>query len=275
MLGASRNSLAAARERLARLAEPNAGVDLDALSSDLLAVTGLLARELPLRRALTDPSTPAEAKAALIEGLLGDRVGAAARDFLKELVADRWSRPGDLVDGLEALGVLAAFEQAMVNDSLDEVEDELFRFARIVERENSLREALESGWVGADRKRELLAALLDGKVGPMTVRVVTAAAGETVRRRTVSEALDHFSRLAAELRDRMNARVTLAVEPTPEQLERLGEELSRVFGRRIGLRVEIDPSILGGVVVRVGDQVLDGSIARRLDIAERGLAPTG
>ena len=178
MLGASRNALASARERLARLAAPGAGVDLDVLSSELLAITGLLARELPLRRALADPSTAPLAKAALIEGLLGDRVGDTARDFLKELVADRWSRPGDLVDGLEALGVLAAFEQAMVNDALDEVEDELFRFARIVERENSLREALESGWVGVDRKRELLAGLLEGKVGPITLRVVTAAAGD-------------------------------------------------------------------------------------------------
>jgi F-type H+-transporting ATPase subunit delta len=273
MLGASRNSLAAARERLARLAEPNAGVDLDELSRDLLAVTGLLARELPLRRALTDPSTPAEAKAALVDGLLGDRVGAPARDFLKELVADRWSRPGDLVDGLEALGVLAAFEQAMVNDSLDEVEDELFRFARIVERENALREALESGWVGVDRKSDLLSGLLEGKVGPVTLRVATAAAGESVRRRTVGEALEHFSRLAAELRDRMNARVTLAVEPTPEQLERLRTELSRVFGVTMGLRVEIDPDIIGGAVIRVGDQVLDASIARRIDVARRGLAP--
>jgi F-type H+-transporting ATPase subunit delta len=211
------------------------------------------------------------AKAALIEGLLGDRVSDAARDFLKELVADRWSRPGDLVDGLESLGVLAAFEQAMVNDSLDEVEDELFRFARIVERENSLREALESSWVGVDRKRELLAGLLDGKVGPVTLRVVTAAAGDSVRRRTVGEALDHFGRLAAELRDRMNARVTLAVEPTEEQLDRLRAELSRVFGVTMGLRVEIDPDIIGGAVIRVGDQVMDASIARRIDIAARGL----
>jgi len=273
MLGASRISLAAARERLARLAEPGAGVDLDVLSSELLAITGLLARELPLRRALTDPSTDPQAKAALIEGLLGDRVGDTSRDFLKELVADRWSRPGDLVDGLEALAVLAAFEQAMVNGQLDEVEDELFRFARVVERENALREALESGWVGVDRKRELLAGLLDGKVGPMTLRVVTAAAGDSVRRRTVGEALDHFSRLAAELRDRMNARVTLAVEPTPEQLDRLRDELSRVFGVTMGLRVEIDPDIIGGAVIRVGDQVMDASIARRIDTARRGLAP--
>jgi F-type H+-transporting ATPase subunit delta len=273
MLGASRNSLEAARRRLGELARPDAGVDLDALSTDLLAVTGLLVRELPLRRTLADAATPAEAKAALIDGLLGDRVGAPARDFLKELVADRWSRTGDLVDALEALAVLAAFEQALVDGSLDEVEDELFRFARIVERESALREALESTWVAEDRKRELLAGLLGEKVRPVTLRVVTAAAGASVQRRTVIEALDQFGRLAAELRERLNARVTLALEPTQEQLDRLREQLSRVFGVTMGLQVEIDPQIIGGAVIRVGDQVMDASIARRLEIARRGLSP--
>jgi F-type H+-transporting ATPase subunit delta len=275
MLGASRNSLEAARRRLAQLASADAGVDLEQLSGDLLAVTGLLVRELPLRRTLADPSTPAEAKAALVNGLLGERVGAPAREFLVQLVADRWSRTGDLVDALEALGVVAAFEQALVTGTLDEVEDELFRFARLVERESALREALESTWVEPERKRELLAGLLRDKVNPITLRVVTAAAGASVQRRTVGEALDHFGQLAAQLRERLNARVTLAVEPTEEQLQRLREQLSRVFGTTMGLQVEIDPQILGGAVIRVGDQVMDASILRRLDIAGRGLARTG
>jgi F-type H+-transporting ATPase subunit delta len=274
MLGASRTSLGAARARLAQLGEQQ-GVDLDALANDLLAVAGLLVRELPLRRALADPSTAPEAKEALLDGLLGQRVGAAALGFVKELVAARWSRPSDLADALETLAVLASFEQALAAGTLDEVEDDLFRFARIVEREGALREALEDDWATDDRKRALLDSLLAGKVGPISLRVITAAALVSVRRRNVHDALEQFSRLAAELRERLNARVTVAVEPTPEQLERLGEGLARVFGKKMGLRVEVDPQILGGVVVRVGDQVLDGSIARRLDIARRGLARTG
>src|SRR5690349_12580808 len=113
MLGASRNSLATARTRLAQLTEPAGGVDLDALSNDLLSVAGLLVQELPLRRALADPSTAVEAKEGLLDGLLGQRIGAPALGFVKELVASRWSRPGDLADGLETLAVLACFEQAL------------------------------------------------------------------------------------------------------------------------------------------------------------------
>ena len=274
MLGASRSSLSSARTRLAQLAEQSGG-DLDALANDLLAVAGLLVRELPLRRALADPSTADEAKAALLEGLLGQRVGAAALGFVKELVTSRWSRPSDLADAVETLAVLASFEQALAAGTLDEVEDDLFRFARIVEREGALREALEDDWADDARKRELLESLLAGKVGPISLRVITAAALVSVRRRNVHDALEQFSRLAAELRERLNARITVAVEPTEQQLEKLGEELARVFGKKMGLRVEVDPQILGGVVVRVGDQVLDGSVARRLDIARRGLARTG
>jgi F-type H+-transporting ATPase subunit delta len=271
MLGASRNSLATARKRLAELAQPAGGVDLEQLSLDLLGVAGLLVRELTLRRAIADPSTPSPAKAALVDGLFRERVGAAALTLLTELGTLRWSRPSDLADAVETLAVQACFEQALAAGSLDETEDELFRFARIVERESELRVTLGNAAVDDDQKRALLAGLLGDKVSPIALRVITTAAIVSVRRRTVVEALDTFSRFAAELRERLNARVTLAVEPSPEQLDRLAEELSRVYGVKMGLRIEIDPQILGGAVIRVGDEVLDASVARRLDLARRGL----
>ena len=271
MLGASRASLAAAQGRLTQLAG-SGGVDLDALSVDLFGVATLLSRELPLRRAMADPSTDERAKAALVNGLLGPRVTAPALALLVELVGSRWSRPHDLVDAVETLAVLASFEQANNSGDLDDVEDQLFRFGRIVERDNGLRDALSDRNLPDERKRELLEALLADKVGPMALRVISAAA-MTSGRRHIAAALDSFSRLAAELRERVNARVTLAVEPDPDQMERLARELSRVYGRRIGLRIEVDPTIVGGLVIRVGDQILDATIRRRLEGARRGLAP--
>jgi len=271
MLGASRASLAAAQGRLTQLAG-SGGVDLDALSVDLFAVATLLSRELPLRRAMADPSTDERAKAALVNGLLGPRVTPPALALLVELVGSRWSRPHDLVDAVETLAVLASFEQANNSGDLDDVEDQLFRFGRIIERDNGLRDALSDRNLPDERKRELLEALLADKVGPMALRVISAAA-MTSGRRHIAAALDSFSRLAAELRERVNARVTLAVEPDPDQMERLAQELSRVYGRRIGLRIEVDPTIVGGLVIRVGDQILDATIRRRLEGARRGLAP--
>ncbi|MDP9182209.1 MAG: F0F1 ATP synthase subunit delta [Actinomycetota bacterium] len=268
MLGASRSSLAQARTRLAEL--PGQGADLEALSVDLFAVAELLVRELPLRRALADPSTEGAAKAALLRSLLGERISAPALEFLTELVGSRWSRPSDLVDAVETLAVIASFEQALVDGTLDDVEDGLFRFGRILERETALREALGDPGQPVERKRALLEQLLAGKVGPVAQRVIGAAL-VSVRRRSVGEAIDSFAQLAAELRERLNARVTLAVEPSAEQLDRMAQTLSRVYGKPMGLRVEVDPAILGGAVVRVGDEVLEASVARRLDIARRGL----
>lgn len=270
MLGASRTSLAGARERLTALAAQDT-TDLGALSVDLFAVVELLGRELPLRRTLADTSVEAPAKSALLEALLRERVTPTTLAFLVELVSSRWSRPRDLVDAVETLAVLASFAQAGAEGSLDDVEDQVFRFARIIEREGALRDALSDPAAAAERKRELLAGLLSDKVGPIALRVITAAAVAAAGRRTVGEALDGFARLAADLRERLSARVTMAVRPDPDQLERLAQSLSRVYGKPIGLRVEVDPELLGGLVIRVGDEILDASITRRLDVARRGL----
>jgi F-type H+-transporting ATPase subunit delta len=271
MLGASRSSLAQARARLNQRAGEGEAAQFEALSVDLFAVAELLVQELLLRRTLADASTPQAAKAALLQSLLGERVGATSLAFLVELVGSRWSRPSDLVEAVETLAALAAFEQALAEGTLDDVEDALFRFGRLIEREPALRDALGDAYQPAERKAALLRQLLEGKVGPVALRVVSAAAVVSVRRRTVAEALDRFAQLAAELRERLNARVTMAVEPSPEQLDRMAQTLSRIYGKPLGLRVEVDPEILGGAVIRIGDDVLDASVVRRLDIARRGL----
>jgi F-type H+-transporting ATPase subunit delta len=271
MLGASRSSLAQARTRLAERAGQGDAAQVEALSVDLFAVADLLVQELLLRRTLADPSTPQAAKSALLGSLLGERVSATTLEFLVEVVGSRWSRPSDLVEAIETLAALAAFEQSLAAGTLDDVEDALFRFGRLVEREPALRDALGDAYQSAERKTGLLTQLLEGKVDPVALRVIGAAVVVSVRRRTVTEALDRFAQLAAELRERLNARVTVAVEPSPEQLDRLAQTLSRIYGKPMGLRVEIDPEIVGGAVIRVGDDVLDASIARRLDIARRGL----
>lgn len=271
MLGASRTSLSQARTRLHELSSTK-GTDLGALSTDLFGVVELLVNELPLRRTLADTATPAPAKKALLAALLSERVGAPALDLLTELTASRWSRSRDLVDAVETLAVLASFEQAQADGNLDDVEDELFRFSRIVEREPALREVLADQEQSAERRQGLLNGLLEGKVSPVALRVISAATVQTHGRRPLIEALDAFAKLAADLRERLNARVTVAVAPDADQLERLAAGLGRLYGKPVGLRVEIDPDLVGGLVIRVGEQILDASITRRLDVARRGLA---
>ena len=268
MQGASRTSLATAQARLAELVSD---ADAAVLSEDLFAVTRVLDGEPQLRRTLADSATPGAARADLAKGLLSGKVSDVALRLLAEVVAMRWSHPLDLVDSVEWLAAQASFEQAMKAGTLDEVEDQIFRFARIVDRERELRAALSDRNLPVERKRELLEGLLSGKVDPVSLRIITAAATNPGDRRTLETALASFSELSAKLRERVIAHVTTAVLPDQAQLDRLGATLGRIYGREMDLQVEVDPQLLGGVVVRIGDEVLDGSIANRLTRVRRDL----
>ena len=163
MNGASREALAAARERLDALTD-STSVDAAVLADELAAVTALLDREVSLRRVLTDPAQAGEAKAELARRLLGSQVSGTAVDLVAGLVRSRWSQSRDLVDALEVLANIADLTAAQKSGALDSVEDELFRFGRIVASDTQLRAALTNRSATASAKRELLGSLLGGVV---------------------------------------------------------------------------------------------------------------
>ncbi|WP_406342443.1 F0F1 ATP synthase subunit delta [Streptomyces sp. NBC_00648] len=270
MNGASREALAAARERLDALMD-NTSVDAAKLAGELAAVTALLDREVSLRRVLTDPSQPAEAKAELAGRLLGGQVGGESADLVSGMVRSRWSQSRDLVDALEELANTADLTAAQKAGALDDVEDELFRFGRIVSSSTDLRSALTNRAATTAAKGELLRSLLGGKANAATERLITRLVTKP-RGRSLEAGLDSLSKLAAERRDRMVAVVTSAVPLTDVQKQRLGAALAKVYGRQMHLNLDVDPTVLGGISVRVGDEVIDGTIVQRLDEASRRLA---
>ncbi|AZS85073.1 F0F1 ATP synthase subunit delta [Streptomyces griseoviridis] len=270
MNGASREALAAARERLDALTD-STSVDAGTLAGDLAAVTALLHREVSLRRVLTDPAQAGEAKADLVRRLLGSQVGGPALDLVSGLVRSRWSQSRDLVDALEELANLADLTAAQRSDALDDVEDELFRFGRIISSSTGLRAALTDRKATTAAKTELLHRLLGGRAKAVTerlvIRLVTAPRG-----RSLESGLESLSRLAAERRDRMVAVVTSAVPLSDPQKQRLGAALAKLYGRRMHLNLDVDPEVVGGVRVQVGDEVINGSLADRIEDAGRRLA---
>ncbi|MGC5363029.1 F0F1 ATP synthase subunit delta [Streptomyces sp. DT24] len=270
MNGASREALAAARERLDALTD-NTSVDAGKLAEELAAVTALLDREVSLRRVLTDPAQSGEAKAELAGRLLSGQVGGEAVDLVSGMVRSRWSQSRDLVDSVEELANTADLTAAQRGGALDDVEDELFRFGRIVASDTELRSALTSRTATAGAKSELLRSLLGGKATPVTERVVVRLVSQP-RGRSLEAGLDSLSRLAAERRDRMVAVVTSAVPLSDRQKQRLGAALAKIYGRQMHLNLEVDPEVLGGIVVRVGDEVINGTVAERLDEATRRMA---
>jgi F-type H+-transporting ATPase subunit delta len=267
--GSSRASLALAKERLTQTLAGDA--DPGQLGDELFAVTGLLDSEAGLRRMLADPTRDAQAKAGLVRRLLDGRIGAPALDLVSALVAERWSEPTDMADACEQLAVLAIIEVAEREGSLDDVEDELFRFGRVVNAEPELRAALSNPFFPADRKRDLLNALLAGKVTGPTMRLVTQAAVQP-RGRTLDASLDEFAHLAAERRERLVAEVHVAIALTAGQRRRLGAALAAAYGHDVHLNVVLDPQVVGGISVQIAGEIIDGSTASRLAELRRRLA---
>ncbi|MFK4147718.1 F0F1 ATP synthase subunit delta [Streptomyces sp. NPDC004065] len=268
--GASREALTAARERLDALTDATS-VDAVRLADELAAVTALLHREAGLRRVLTDPAQSGEAKAQLVQRLLGGQVGGQTVDLVAGMVRSRWSQPRDLVDALEQLADIADLTAAERAGELDDVEDELFRFGRIVSSSSGLRAALTDQAASPAAKTELLHRLLGGRAKACTERLVTRLV-TAPRGRSLESGLESLSKLAAERRDRMVAVVTSAVPLSDTQKQRLGAALAKLYGRRMHLNLDVDPEVIGGIRVQVGDEVINGSLADRLEDAARRMA---
>ena len=268
MQGASRDALAAVKEQLSSLRDSG---DLGTAGEGLLAVVRLLDRETSLRRSLADPTTSAEAKAGLLDALLGSQLDATALQLVKAAAAQRWSRARDLTDAIEELGVTALYLVAERDGSLDTVEEELFRFERTLASSPELRAVLTDRGLDGERKTALLDGLLEGKAHGTTRRVVSQAVLDP-RGRTLEDALQAFALLAAAVRSRTLATVTSAVPLDEGQRSRLAASLSAQLGRTVQVQVEVDPSVIGGVLVKVGDEVIDGSTRHRLAEARRSLS---
>ncbi|GAA3660071.1 F0F1 ATP synthase subunit delta [Nonomuraea antimicrobica] len=268
MRGLSRASLADVEERFNAVA---GGADLGTLSDELFAVADLLDREHGLRRALSDPARVPEQKSAVVGSLLDGKVGTAAIATAEAAVSAKWSRAGDLADVLERLGVVAAAAEAESQSRLDEVEDELFRFGRIVAANPDLRRALADAAAPEAGKRDLLRDLLDGKVAPTSLRLITQVVVHP-RGRNLEPGLEEFGQLVAQQRQRLVAVVRSAVELSEAQKERLTAWLRTSYGRDVHLNVEVDKRVLGGFSVRIGDEIIDTTIVGRIEEVRRRLA---
>ena len=269
MQGASRAALAAGADRLDTLTGVE-GADIAGIADDLAAVADVLGSQASLRRMLTDPARPGAQRADIVTALLADKVGADVVALVAGLCRSRWSRPRDLADSVATLAVHADLAIAERDGRLDTVEDELFRLGRILDGNGELASALSTR-ISPERREELLASLLNGKVDATTYRL-TARAVANPRGRSVTANLAEIGKQAADRRLRLVALVRAAVPLTEEQRDRLSAVLRRLYGKSVHLNVDLAPEVLGGLSVRVGDEVIDGTVAYRLAESARKLA---
>lgn len=158
----------------------------------------------------------------------------------------------------------ALFEVARVEGSLNEVEDELFRFARTLESNDELRSVLTDEAIPASRRQGVVEDLLGAKASPVTANLVGFVVGAG-RARQLPQIIDRLVARAAEAKESVVGEVRSAIPLTDDQKSRLAEALSRATGKKVEVKVIQDPSVLGGLVAQVGDTVIDGTVRARLD----------
>ncbi len=261
--GASADAFAAIADELR-----SATADLATLGDELFSVAALLRSEPGLRRVATDVSLPATPKQTLVSGILGDKVDAGTLALVASAVGRRWTATRDLADALERLGVIAVVRSA--GDASGRLSDELFAVGRIVEENPELRAALTDPARSLGDKSDLLADLLGGKTLPATVTLSRQAV--TGSYRTVGVALEEFSQTASDVHGEGVATVRVASPLSDADRERLAAALARQYHREIHLNVVVEPGLIGGIRVEIGDDVIDGTVSNRLEDARRKLA---
>jgi F-type H+-transporting ATPase subunit delta len=271
MLGASRRSLDEAREALTARSQADGTAGYPELATELFSVARLLDDNLDLRRVLSDSGTDVGRRESLVRQLLTGKVQESTVAAVEDVVRRRWSEASDLADVVEAMGAHALFLAAEDDGSLDTVEDELYRLSRIVENSVELRTALSDRGLPTERKVDLVRDLLGGRVAPATLTISEQVVASP-RGRRLEDALGELARLASDRHGEVMAEVHVAAPMGGDQPARLAAALTRIYGRPVRIAQVVEPDLIGGVKVVVGDEVIDGTVARRLEQARQQLA---
>lgn len=241
------------------------------LSKELFAVLDLLDENAALRRALTDPARPAEAKQALVASLLNGKVSPQAIQIVSELATSRWSDERDLGDTLEELAATVAIAVAERSGSqgLDALQAELLAFNDAVASEHDLMWAIEDKAASDAAKVALAGKLVPGASD--VARTLIEQAVTHPRGLRATALVGRFAQLVAKRQRRWIATVSVTRPLTDEQRGRLEAGLNALYGRELRLNVVKDPSLVGGLRVEVGDEVVDATAASRLAELRRRL----
>ena len=246
---------------------------IDAMSVDagaadeLFAVVDLLEAQAPLRRSLSDPSASPEDRSGLAERLFGDRISPTAMAVLSEVARASFAGGRRLVNALEAQGVRALLRQARSSGDLVRVQQDLHGFAAVVDSSAELSDSLRNRTYPLDARRALVARLTADRVHPISARLLARATAARVR--TLPLTVSSYLSMAAKFSNQQIAMVTVARPLDEARTERLRNALEAQVGGPVSLQVEVDPAVMGGMDVKLGDHIIESTVAGRLDDARR------
>jgi F-type H+-transporting ATPase subunit delta len=247
------------------LEEAAAGGNAGAVADELPELARLTAAEPKLRGILSDVFVDPDAKKSFLRDVLGSQVHGETLAVVGAIV-DRPRLARNVARALEGAAMAAITVSAEADGVLGEVEDEIFRFGRMLRGQSELGYALTDITAPSERKHQLVDELLGDRATSQTVKLVKLLV-DTPRQGNLSARLFDLAELAASRRGRVMAEVRTAVELDEVRRDKLAEALAEATGKNVDVKLIVDESILGGVVARVGDEVIDGSVRRNLEQA--------
>ena len=272
MYAASRDALATIRslaEQLIRESEQSVVVGQQ-MGAELFTIVELVEADRPTRVALADVSASPEQRKALMTRLIEGKVLPETLRVCQEAAARDWSNPADLRDGLVRTARSALLQAAELSNSLPQVEEELFRLSRTIKAHPGLEQPLGDRQASADERRALLAQMLYGKVSAIS-EILASQAVARPQEGLVADDLDILSRQAAHETGRRVADVTTPVALTDAQREGLQAKLRDIYGIEVSIHEVVDRNIIGGVIIKVGNEIINGSLASKLESLRRSL----
>lgn len=270
MRASSSAALAETIERWNAVLETRAS-GLDAMASELSGVVDTLDENAALRRALTDPGRSGEDKAALAASVFGQAYSSDVVDLVSGMVRSRWSKDQDLSDAVERVGLETLLAHAEKEGKLDQVTHELFEFAQLLETERDLRVALMSKDASVERRTGLLHNVVDSALSPVSVAVLERRVSSP-RYSSLIASIKEVVQHASERMQTLAAVVTAAIPLSDEQIERLERALTARYSTPVRASVVVDPSVVGGIRVAVDGELVDATIATRIERLRRSLA---
>jgi F-type H+-transporting ATPase subunit delta len=259
----TREALSSARTVLADLGD---SADL-ATGEQLLDAGRVIGGSVQLQAYFADPSVEVSVKKQLLDRLFGS-FSESARALLVSVVGSRWSSARDLLAGVEELGIRVVASSAPGDSS---IENELFAFDAAVRSDAQLELAIGTKLSDPEAKSGLVRRLLEGKASEQTLAIATHLVRQP-RGRRIGELLRSAAEIVADQSHQLVATVTVAKPLDESHAARLEQGLAAQFGRSLRINQVIDPAVIGGLRVQIGDEVIDGTVATKLSLLRLQLA---
>ena len=239
------------------------------VTHDLNRMLQVLQAYPALARALTDPGAALSAKSGLVDRVF-DSLAPQARDLLKDGLNQSFASTTALLSWVETTSVMSAWKWAQATSVLEKSIDEVFEFGQMMLTDHELRACVTDRRTPVHTRQELVRTLLAPAMTPCSVEVAAAAVSSRIG--TIDEAIEAYVELGAQLAGGQVAVVTVAKPMPDDQKERLTKALQNRLGAKIIVEEVVNPTVLGGVRVECGAQVIDSTLAARLETARRSFA---